>query len=569
MKQLLIVLSWFVLLPIAAQKQKDIEYIARRNATIAAMDSLLKNAQVQRDILIKFADQKCKEFHNDPVLKSAIATSFAIYAGHEDVAVSRFQDLIKSNPKNVQCYIDYANLLYSLALKQGTASTEADYVKRAKHQIDSAKIVAPNSSQPYQAWVGFRAPYVHITGVEEDVAQEIEAWNKRIPDSKAYLQAARIFMDTEISKITNETLKEGADQQRIINMAVAYFEKAGVENMRRTEILDLARQYYQSSRFTTNKVPVFEKSAEMACKGYALSGDLSERERVITFGKYVLWSGAQIAYRDTTALGRVWADSAAVMADAYCRFPSDMGWQDCFYSGLAYQKKERYPESIEMYRKALASTDIADNNPYFSIGAFPAMENIISCYQSLHDYTSVISERKNLIRRKQEKSVLAYRDLRNLFLDYNRIVRDDNSNTQDSIMAYQGIDASCQVIIDSIDSGHFTDINDPSQYYWQQMNAHRRLDRLMAGQHDSQLTRNCADRVIRQLEKVSGRSETENFRLADAYYIWAVYYQEHKDMRKWAVYAQSILDVYPEFLSSETARENWRKVIKQNGGGRR
>ena len=81
MKQLLIVLSWFVLLPIAAQKQKDIEYIARKKATIAAMDSLLKNAQVQLDVLIKFADQKCKEFHNDPELVSAIAMSFAIYAG--------------------------------------------------------------------------------------------------------------------------------------------------------------------------------------------------------------------------------------------------------------------------------------------------------------------------------------------------------------------------------------------------------------------------------------------------------------------------------------------------------
>lgn len=569
MKQLLIVLSWFAFLPIAAQKQKDIEYIARRNATIAAMDSLLKNAQVQRDILVKFADQKCKEFHKDPVLMSAIATSFAIYAGHEDIAVSRFQELIKSNPKNEQCYIDYANLLYSLALKQGTASIEADYVKRAKLQIDSAKVVAPKSLKPYQAWVGFRAPYVHISGVEEDVAQEIEAWNKRHPDSQAYLMAARIFMDADISKINNEDLKKGADQQRIINMAVGYFEKAGVENMRRTEILDLARQYYQSSIYTTDKVPVFEKGAAMACKGLSLSSEMSERERIITFGKYVLWNGAQIASRDTTDLGRVWADSAAVMADAYCRYPSDMGWQDCFYSALAYQEKERYEESIAMYRKALASAGIVDNNQYFRIGAFPAMENIISCYQRLRDYASVIDERKKMISRKQEKSVLSHRDLRNLVLDYNRIVRDDKSNAQDSILAYQGIDATCQVIIDSIESGKYADMSDPSQYYWLQMNAHKRLDKLMPGQHDSQLTRNCADRVIRRLEKVSGRSEAENSRLADAYSVWANYYIGLKDMRKWAAYAQSILDVYPDYLSSETARENWRKAIKQYGGRRR
>lgn len=578
MKQLLIVLSWFVLLPIAAQKQKDIEYIARKKATIAAMDSLLKNAQVQLDVLIKFADQKCKEFHNDPELVSAIAMSFAIYAGDENVAMSRFQDLIKSNPKNVQCYIDYANMLHSKAEEQGYVGPNIDYVKRAKHQIDSAKIVAPNSPLPYRSWVNWRTPYVHIAGVQEDVTQEIEAWNKHIPDSKAYLLAARILMGTDIKKIKNETLRQGFGQRRITDMAIGYFEKAGVENMEPIDFWDLARQYYQSSVYLgkNERVTVFEKSAEMACKGYAKSGHLSERDRFTYFGRYILWSGAEIANRDTTALGRAWADSAAVMADAYSR-SSDMGWQDLYYSGLAYQNKGRYEESIEMFRKALASTDIADNNPYFSIGAFPAMENIISCYQSLHDYASAISERKNLISLKQEKSKHTILDLRTLIWDYIRIYRDRNSNTQDSIMAYQGIDASCQIFFDSIDSGHYTDYTTPQGlnlqrdlqgFYSEQLTAHQQLDRLMAGQHDSQLTRNCADRVIRKYEKVSGRSKEENILLARAYYIWVVYYLEHKDMRKWAFYAQSILDVHPN-LVTEATRERWRNLIKHYGGGRR
>ena len=182
---------------VGAQKKESVEWIAKREVTRMVLDSMIKNMNklgVDYDKIQALVDEKCKEMKNDPELMSKIAMDFSTIGGSDDISEKRFRALKKMYPKYVEGYIDYANLLQSNGLLSNTVKTDATYIVRAKAQIDSAKIVDPQSMRPYSAWIQWRAPLVKLEGVEEELKAEIDAWHKHFPDSGAYARAASIIM---------------------------------------------------------------------------------------------------------------------------------------------------------------------------------------------------------------------------------------------------------------------------------------------------------------------------------------------------------------------------------------
>mgnify|MGYP006896750457 CR=1 FL=1 len=179
-------------------KQGTTEYEAQRQAAVIALDSIIhitgindlrkkrfgeKNTIVV-DQLLKFVDDVCEKFDNDPVLMDSVASAFFWLYGNEYYGYQRFSELKKKHPNFVDAYYTQASLLHQLAWLENP-KYNPEFLRKSKEQIDSAKIVidrlvkekliepkqvASRSAEPYMNWVYMQGKYAPQT-----IGEELEA----------------------------------------------------------------------------------------------------------------------------------------------------------------------------------------------------------------------------------------------------------------------------------------------------------------------------------------------------------------------------------------------------------
>ena len=100
------------MLPLSTYAQsKEVEYNARRAATIQAMDSVLKYARMDTETLMKYADDKCKAFKNDTLVFVEVKTlpNGTVDMIQRELNYQKRQRIIKTSKRFLLNHRQYSN----------------------------------------------------------------------------------------------------------------------------------------------------------------------------------------------------------------------------------------------------------------------------------------------------------------------------------------------------------------------------------------------------------------------------------------------------------------------------
>lgn len=488
MRKVLLILSVFMLtLPLSAQKKNSPEYVAKRKATILALDSLIHLASmsdakvfVASDMLEKLIADQRKEFKNDPVLLSAIARSIATKANQMDSACVLYGELKRLHPQYVQGYIDYANLLHSQSIMDGYDGPNATNIQRAKQQIDSAKQAIPTLARPYATWVAMRAPYINRSGVMEEIREEIENWNKNFPDSSAYEKAGSLLMAAKKEEIMNVELQGDFDGGKLKDMAVEYFNKAGINTIDIAYLAMLSNYYYEEARYGSAEDGKrnFLKGAEIAAIGLQRGDVVNDRY----LKRRALWNYA-LASKYASADSMVFlADSALHYSELLMQKSDSLDLRDYIATATAMQSKGLYDDAVSMYHKALSMPGLSFSSGLQRYGndSVQIYNSIFMCDTIQHNYKKAISTMKDLIRIKcQHTEDFPLNDLNRLAFVYQKLAQNVVDYDYDErYAAWETQDSIYAVIQNEVDKGQLDLTTSTSYFIYQRFSVRYQIDKM-------------------------------------------------------------------------------------------
>jgi len=345
-------------------KKDTPEYEAQMRASKIAMDSVLKYHSETGDMLMKFADIQCEKFGNDPVFMDSVAESFYTIYNNEIFGERRYSALKKMHPEYTEAYLTEARLFHSMAWYYENGDPNKPMIKRellekCKIKIDSAKIVMPNSAEPYMVWVNLQAKHKHHTKTPM-IDEELQALKQKFPDYPGYRETARYYEDILAKK----------DKSFLLD-AAEYYEKAGKYNelsaAHWTNFALLVYKYYRSFPEENYGINIANKGLEKFPNYPKLL-----RAKLWNSGVYEKW------------------DEILGMSDNYFELTDTLepSYYDYKYLAEAYHKKKKYTEAINAYLQELEL--INDSSKEQLREKYKAMLNIVDCNNMLSKYNDAI-----------------------------------------------------------------------------------------------------------------------------------------------------------------------------------
>lgn len=336
---------------ISAQKKDSPEYRAQRQASVIAMDSILKHAQkMPVDIILKFADDLCKKYKNDPVLMDSIAEGFYRFYNNEVFGERRYSELKKLHPEYTQVYLNEARLFHSMSWTEDAEGwhVKSDLLEKAKQKIDSAKIVMPNSPEPYELWARLQSPFLHIQNSANvtSIDDELAKGKAKFPNHPFYLNLARYYEEILAEKDKNMLLD-----------AAYYYEKGGNHNE------------LTAAHWTNFAVTVYRYYRSFDTPDYGITIANKGLSRFPNYPRLIrakLWNeGIYEKWDDVIETSKALYQYGDTLEPSYL---------DYKYIAQAYEKKKSYEQAIENYIKELGliKRDTADR--------LSAMLSMVNCY---------------------------------------------------------------------------------------------------------------------------------------------------------------------------------------------
>lgn len=414
-------------------KKNTPEYEAQMRASKIAMDSILKyRIKDTPDDIMNFADIQCEKFGWDPVLMDSIAESFYTIYNNEVYGERRYSALKKMHPEYTEAYLSEARLFHSMAwyYENGDPNKlkiKPELLEKCKIKIDSAKILMPNSAEPYMLWVRLQAQYKHYNDTLSvaTIDEELEALKKKLPDYPGYLDAARYYEDILAKKDKNFLLD-----------AAEYYEKAGERNelsaAHWNNFAILVFQYYRS-------FPKEDYGINIANKGLEKFPNYPPllRAKLWNLGRYEKW------------------DEVIKMSETFFEQTDTLqpSFNDYKYIAKAYENKKRYTEAIDAYNKELEM--VKDTTEIMN-----TLFDLVNCYNKTEQYGkaienfSVFESLRNKLGRSME-----YYHYNQLITAYLYQGSDTTFTDDDRILFFEKADSICQIAI-KVDSEYTTMIND-------------------------------------------------------------------------------------------------------------
>ena len=344
-----------VAISISAQKKDSPEYRAQRQASVIAMDSILKHAQkMPVDIILKFADDLCKKYKNDPVLMDSIAEGFYRFYNNEVFGERRYGELKKLHPEYTQVYLNEARLFHSMSWTEDAEGwhVKTDLLEKAKVKIDSAKIMMPNSPEPYLLWMRLQSPFRHTQNSANvaSIDEELKQCKAKFPDYPCYLDAARQYEEILAKK----------DKTLLLD-AAEFYEKAGEYN-------ELTAPYWTNYALTVYQ---YYNSFETPDYGVTIANKgLSRFPNYPGLIRAKLWNESVYEKWDD-----IIETSKALFQYGDTLEPSYLDYK---YIAQAYQMKKDYEQAIENYIKEISfiKRDTAER--------LKAMLSLVNCYNRIN-----------------------------------------------------------------------------------------------------------------------------------------------------------------------------------------
>ena len=594
---------------VSAKKKKkewptDSAYIAHRRATIMAMDSVLKLSGLNPDPLMRFADQKCAEFNNDPELMRGFASGFAFSAGYIKESMQRYQKIKLLYPKDFESYSGYAATLFDFSINvnpDGSLTRDPELLDLAKAQIDSAKAAFPDSKAPYLWWLNRCTRYAYNDALVESFQNEVEAYRKAFPKENADYLAATTMGDPKIEmNMTNfdnvydydnnapDKLRSDAEYRRRM-LTQEYYDKIDINSLPEDNLYALTYFYYQSTESKylgrDGRFLLHEKGLERAKLG------VEKFPNFTNFSRLQLWHAAELAKtydyrinqakrnkdkelqdqetvnRDTTAAeGLIGAEHLMSMTDTLLR-------QDYYFAGVVNQFKGKYDEAIELYKKAMGplrniEAKLPYRAPYHNCDSLTIYQNMIVCYSRANHHEEAIAQINALCDLKtqhgQSRNINDYVDLAS---EYSAIGNDTSKIQSERFAAYVAVDSLFACIQDSIDAGSD---NFPFQegrvgyFPYQRMRIRMIMNSLSDyKERDNYLFLESAEDVVQRIEVVVDKSSKEKEWISKAAVsLWRSYYNK-KDYKSCLRYQTILSKYYPE--TADTYKKNFEYARRHAG----
>lgn len=561
------------MLPLSTYAQsKEVEYRARRAATIQAMDSVLKYAQIDPGTLMKYADDKCEAFKNDTLLMNRIAEAFSTCGGYHDQAIERFRELKRVHPKYMDGYLNYAYTMHGVGTKvdNGNLVLNPFYRELAKAQIDSAKVVFPNSRIPYERWLSMCARYCFSKEVQLDFEKEVNAYNKAFPQANAYYVAGEILQNTEpdLSQFNND--ERSSYNLALLNFGRKFYDTSNPQVMTLGQINNLSLHYFRSFR-PSNPDNVNEELLE---RGVQLAQTGIERfPSHLNFFRLLLYDYSELAsleQTDQTQKTFYWNEAIKAGNTLFSKTDTLLG-EDYFYYALASQTLSDYSSAVEYYQKALGK---GLKQRFFNRDTLALYSNIAECYYGIKNYEKAIESREDrLSKRSQQRNFSLNRNDLSRIGDFYRFWGNDTTQeNEERIMAYSKCISTYSIIQDSIDA-EVKGFEERPQYrgyytFWK-LHCMFRLNQLETGSDYTEQIQKLIEQVIQRIDPLSEKSEREESYIGNACKIKIQYFRQKKDKttKDYQMVIKYIdmlmrydLDSYNQLKATF---EDWRKKAKR------
>ena len=386
-------------------KKGTLAYNAQREAARIAMDSIMRFTRtkdesekhfgeyLQQDYVVKFADLLCAKFDNDPVFMDSVASGFYTIYGDAFLGEKRFAELKQLHPNFVDAYYTEALLFHTLAWAESSTSYNPEFLRKAKEQIDSAKLIVPNDPEPYMKWVRWQGKYD-----PEGITGEIDTLKMKIPNYPGYLEVARDFD------------RYSENDRRFLPSAKAIYKKAERDAMKPQDFSGYSLVCYRVGDIQKLKED-FEEGVAVANEGMARFPDYPYLLRM------KLWNqgGMTTVPRIPSDEKKIMWDSLYVTSQAFKELPDSFQRLSNDYRWMAQASMEtkHYSEAIKLFKQQLEA-GVTDSIQYAL-----ALRNMVDCYTNLELYDDAEKAYFRFEGYKKEKSMeMTITDYQKLFLVY-------------------------------------------------------------------------------------------------------------------------------------------------------
>ena len=421
--------------PKMSKKTQNVEYRAKRQATVLALDSIIKTTGrsnvITPDHLMSFLDEKCKEFDWDPVLMDSIASAMYNLYGNEVWGERRFIQLKQRYPTFVEAYYTEGLLFHTLAwLNSDGVSYKPEFLAKAKQQIDSAKIILPDSPEPYMKWVRWQGKYD-----PEGITAEIDTLKMRIPDYPGYLEVARDFA------------QKSDNDRSFLPSARKCYGKAEHDYMKLGD--------YQLYSTLCYRIGTSQKLKEDFLEGIEVATEgLTKFPNDPNLIRMKLWNSAYLPTVPARTIDgqRVpqltaeekkerWDSAYAVslqfieLPDSFTRTATDYRWL-----GQINMETKHFSDAVKYYKKQIKA-GITDSTQYVT-----ALLNIINADRQLSNYEDAITTFEELESYKKAHGMEVDASDYNAITHVYRIILGDTLETREYRMqAYERMDSLCLI----------------------------------------------------------------------------------------------------------------------------
>lgn len=426
-------------------KKGTVEYNAQRQAAVLVMDSMLLHARTseesrkyfgrvfQQDDLEKFADMICAKFGNDPVLMDSVAGAFFGLYSNAFLGEKRFAELKQMHPTFVDVYYTEASYNHTLAWNDYAVLKQIDSTRlvRSKALIDSAKLLIPQSPEPYMRWIRMQGK-----NDPESVFPEIEALKATAPNYPAYLKVAQDFY------------RRGLDDPEFLVSARKCYSKAERDSMKLTDYLLYTDLCYKQGmkRFLKED---FLECIEVADEGLSKFPDNLTLLRMKLYSSCELPSnptvrvnGERIVNYTAEELPERW-NYAYEVAKTFTALPDSVKKNATDYSYLAdiNMNTKHYSAAVKFLKSQL-DAGIKD-----SINHARALRNLLQCYTAMELYDQAEKAFDDFKDYKESVGMsMTFDDYGRLLNVYNAIGKDTFALAEERIAAYEKYNAILPVM---------------------------------------------------------------------------------------------------------------------------
>jgi hypothetical protein len=417
-----------------APKAGTTEYKASQKASLVALDSLLKNYRnISNEITIEnlqtFVDKQCAKYKYDPDFMTGVADLFMTSLGNEGFSAQRYAEIKKKYPNSMEAYLSEGNLFFQFAWRE-YPTYNAEFLQKAKAQVDSAKILFPKETEPYMRWAYWQAPYrqVRQTGYENlSVDYELAELKKKFPDYPCYREMARYYIGTLAEKKDKISTD---NRDNYIVYSAEFYGKEDRKLMTDAYIVDYADICNQ-----TNDRENLEKGLDILNYGMNRNPDYPYFYR---FKMYIQANLAGIYGRakEKEKSDQAWKDVVETGTTFFTKYDS-IGklLPDFKCMALANRTLKQYDKAIDYYRQQM-------NLEKDSISRLETEIELIYCYYLSAQYQKVIdSFRDYEIKKKSAGQEMSSYDYQFPMYTYRNLANDTTQSVEDRIRFYNEADS--------------------------------------------------------------------------------------------------------------------------------